>query len=517
MSNVPSEQPNLSPMDEQLVAYLDGELEPEAAKQVEELLASDGSARNRLSQLAASWDLLDQLPRATVDDMFTRTTVQMVAVAAEEELAQVNAAHPAVRRRRWLEGALATVVAAVIGFVIVSVGLPSENKALFRDLSVVHDLELYQEAGSLDYLVQLQKSRFLPDDSIDAPVGNSAINASDFHSAGSNTNSLRPVPQSIDERRAWVDALTPVEKLELRENFEKFNVLPPAQQQALRDFDHQLYADADAAQLHRVLHHYYDWLKTLSPVDRTRLKSESNIEQRFAQAKQLKSSQEQRVFTNLSQANWVPRDRDNMEVIKWLRSFVDHHRSELNELTEEGHGEGGKSDDPRRAARPPIMQAYNVWWAPLATKSAPVTDAEMEALVAKLSPERKQQFAAAGDRPARLSLIDKWIQRAIETQVLAQGGFRGGRRVNLDQLAAFEERDLTDKQRQELKELPPEQQFRKVLEWFTQSGRGGRGQRFPGGFQRPPDGQPGGPPPGNQPPGGPPPPRDSQGPGNDRA
>ena len=143
MSNVPSEQPNLSPMDEQLVAYLDGELEPEAAKQVEELLASDGTARNRLSQLAASWDLLDQLPRATVDDMFTRTTVQMVAVAAEEELAQVNAAHPAVRRRRWLEGALATVVAAVIGFVIVSVGLPSENKALFRDLSVVHDLELY--------------------------------------------------------------------------------------------------------------------------------------------------------------------------------------------------------------------------------------------------------------------------------------------------------------------------------------------------------------------------------------
>ena len=103
MSNAPSEQPNLSPLDEQLVAYLDGELEPQATKQVEELLAGDETARNRLSQLAASWDLLDQLPRATVDDLFTRTTVQMVAVAAEDELAQVNATRPSQRRRRWLE------------------------------------------------------------------------------------------------------------------------------------------------------------------------------------------------------------------------------------------------------------------------------------------------------------------------------------------------------------------------------------------------------------------------------
>src|SRR5689334_12512908 len=110
MSNVPSEKPKLELRDEQLVAYLDGELEPEAARQVEELLADDETARSRLNQLAASWDLLDQLPRATVDDMFTRTTVQMVAVAAEDELAQVNATQPALRRRRWLEGILATAI-----------------------------------------------------------------------------------------------------------------------------------------------------------------------------------------------------------------------------------------------------------------------------------------------------------------------------------------------------------------------------------------------------------------------
>jgi hypothetical protein len=513
MSNLPSEQPNLSPLDEQLVSYLDGELEPQAAKQVEELLASDETARNRLSQLAASWDLLDQLPRATVDDMFTRTTVQMVAVAAEDELAQVNAAQPAVRRRRWLEGALATLAAAVIGFVIVSVGVPSENDALVRNLTVVHDLELYQEAGNLEYLNQLQRSHLVGDESAEASPGAAAVSSTDAHTAGSAATVLRPIPKSTDERRAWIDALTPSEKLDLRENFEKFANLPAAQQQALRHFDEQLYADPNAAQLHRVMQRYYEWLRTLSAVDRTDLKNKSDAEQRFALAKQLKTQQEQRVFTNLSRGQVVPRDPDNIVVIHWLREFVESHKTELNALIEEIRPEGTKSSDPRRS-RPLIMQAYNLWWAPLTTKSAPVSDAEMKALVAQLSPERQQQFAAAADRAAQLSLLDKWIQRAVEAQFIAQGGFRAGRRVNLEGLAAFEEHDLTDKQRQELQDLPEGQRRRKLIEWFMQSAPRAGGQRFPGGFPRggPPDGpRPEGPPPRNQPP------REPPGPSNDRA
>ena len=253
MSNAPSEQPNLTPLDEQLVSYLDGELEPQDAKQVEELLAGDETARNRLSQLAASWDLLDQLPRATVDDLFTRTTVQMVAVAAEDELAQVNATQPSVRRRRWLEGALATAAAAMIGFAIVAVGLPSENKSLLNDLPVVQDLELYKELGSFDYLAQLQKSRLILDDAGEATAGAVVAPTDSRPGTGAAVTAIRPLPQSPDERRAWVAALTPAEKLELREHFEKFAALPAAQQESLRQFDEQVHTNANADPLHRLM------------------------------------------------------------------------------------------------------------------------------------------------------------------------------------------------------------------------------------------------------------------------
>jgi len=81
MSTEQSSNSNLDFLDEELVAYLDGELDSQATKRLEDLLASDEPARKRLSQLANSWELLDQLPRATVDDLFTRTTVKMVALA----------------------------------------------------------------------------------------------------------------------------------------------------------------------------------------------------------------------------------------------------------------------------------------------------------------------------------------------------------------------------------------------------------------------------------------------------
>src|SRR5262245_56721738 len=115
MSDIPQKLP-ADQFDEELVAYLDGELDSQAAQRLENLLATDERTRQRLNQMAVSWDLLDQLPRATVDDLFTRTTVEMVAVAAEDEIAQATATAPSQERRRWLVGGVATLLAAAAGF-----------------------------------------------------------------------------------------------------------------------------------------------------------------------------------------------------------------------------------------------------------------------------------------------------------------------------------------------------------------------------------------------------------------
>ena len=93
---------------EELVAYLDGELPDEAARLVEQRLATDDDYRRQLGELDQAWSALEALPTPTVDDKFARTTIEMVALAAQRDLTQQSTdgnrpspqANARVRRRR---------------------------------------------------------------------------------------------------------------------------------------------------------------------------------------------------------------------------------------------------------------------------------------------------------------------------------------------------------------------------------------------------------------------------------
>ena len=60
---------------EEIVAYLDGELSSEESARVERRLASDEAYRQQLQGIDRAWHALDDLPMATVDDRFSRTTL----------------------------------------------------------------------------------------------------------------------------------------------------------------------------------------------------------------------------------------------------------------------------------------------------------------------------------------------------------------------------------------------------------------------------------------------------------
>lgn len=143
---------------EELTAYLDGELDAVAVRQVEDRLAADPAYRDELTRLQRAWDLLDRLPRCTVGESFTRTTMEMVAVAAEEELAAQTAQLPRRRRRRGAAAAVGVAVAAVAGFVVGRQFWPDPNAALIRDLPVIENLEMYRQAESLEFLRRLHDS-----------------------------------------------------------------------------------------------------------------------------------------------------------------------------------------------------------------------------------------------------------------------------------------------------------------------------------------------------------------------
>ena len=63
-----------------LVAYLDGELDEHAARDLEARLANDPRARAEAETLRRTWELLDYLPRAEASGSFTHRTLERLAV-----------------------------------------------------------------------------------------------------------------------------------------------------------------------------------------------------------------------------------------------------------------------------------------------------------------------------------------------------------------------------------------------------------------------------------------------------
>ncbi len=75
-----------TPDEIEMSAYLDGELAASDAQRVEQKMADDEQYRQQLHSMQRAWDMLDELPTADVDDSFAQTTVEMISLAANEDL-----------------------------------------------------------------------------------------------------------------------------------------------------------------------------------------------------------------------------------------------------------------------------------------------------------------------------------------------------------------------------------------------------------------------------------------------
>ena len=146
-------------LEEQLVAYLDGELDDASSHRIEELLASDPNVRDTLEKLEGTWDLLDNLERAHVEEVFTRSTMEMVAVAAADDVQKAQAHEPRRRHRRWLIGGAGLLAAGAAGFLAVFLFRPDPNRKLLDDLPVLERLDDYRQIDSVEFLELLLENR----------------------------------------------------------------------------------------------------------------------------------------------------------------------------------------------------------------------------------------------------------------------------------------------------------------------------------------------------------------------
>jgi hypothetical protein len=137
----------IDPIDEQLVAYLDGELDDVEREDLENQLVADDSLRLRLNELQSGWEMLDSLPPSNVTEDFARTTVEMVA-ATESRLMQTQSSGRPWNRLGWF--AFVAAMATIFGGVGYSIPITLEKQ---RSLS---ELELLPLAEHLDaYLVDI--------------------------------------------------------------------------------------------------------------------------------------------------------------------------------------------------------------------------------------------------------------------------------------------------------------------------------------------------------------------------
>jgi anti-sigma factor RsiW len=141
---------------QQIVAYLDGELDAVANAEIEKRLADDAEFALRLQQLQRAWDLLDDLPRANNNIDFTRSTVELVTVSAEDDLQATKNLATQKKIQSWLIRSGLVSFAILLGWFLGDWYFGRAQRQLLRDLPVIHQFDEYRLTEDLEFLKQLQ-------------------------------------------------------------------------------------------------------------------------------------------------------------------------------------------------------------------------------------------------------------------------------------------------------------------------------------------------------------------------
>ncbi|TWT85417.1 hypothetical protein Pla123a_02240 [Posidoniimonas polymericola] len=250
------------PTRELLVAYLDGELSAEEAREVERRIGEDAELRREMQSLEKTWNALDDLPQETPSENFSRTTIEMVAVEAEREVAELTAAMPVVKRRRkW--GATALAAAAVVaGFFVMRGVVTAPDRQLAHDLPVLWGIEPLTQNADAEFLTLLAARQ---PSLVDRHAGDEVEQSADAWTEMANETS--------PERRARVAALTGVAQDRLQTAERQFLAMSQSKQAQLRE-RYQTYAAAELPpdRLHRVAMAYADWASRQTPNTRLELR-----------------------------------------------------------------------------------------------------------------------------------------------------------------------------------------------------------------------------------------------------
>src|SRR5438552_14163436 len=144
---------------ENLTAYLDGELDPKAAQDLEAKINVDPEARKEVDALRQAWGMLDYLPKAAPPAGFTHRTLERVTLDMGHAVTTGTMSAwrvPApVRALGWVLGiALMAGLGLGAGRLLFPKPGPSPDPdlELVRHLPVIENWRYYEKVDDMDFL-----------------------------------------------------------------------------------------------------------------------------------------------------------------------------------------------------------------------------------------------------------------------------------------------------------------------------------------------------------------------------
>lgn len=198
-------KPNESELiDEELTAYLDGELPASNAADLERRLVDDLPLRNRLASLRKAYDLLDDLPETPHNRNFTQSTIEMVVAdlkqSAPNTITPSEEIPPKLSWFGWPRILAPILSMLALGSAIGTIAAFLQVRGELSQLSLISNIPGLQDTSEIGVATELAKEKelieYLSDRYIDRAIPN--------------------LPTSVWQRRNWVRSLnqTQIAKLE---------------------------------------------------------------------------------------------------------------------------------------------------------------------------------------------------------------------------------------------------------------------------------------------------------------
>ena len=247
-------------LNEQLSAYIDGELSPEENLRLEKQLATDEKIRDQLEVLKRNWGVLEVLPRENVSSRFTASTVEMVAIRAAENptIGEPNTPGWVRLRPRWLIILTAAFLSGAVGYVAsstitkispISGLLENENTFLLKHLNFLEHFTEYQLTENIEFLKQLNEIEYF----------------SSRTKVAADPGIVQRKSASGEESRTRIHRMDLGERNRIHKNYLGFQALPKEEQEQLLLLHSDLLSLQNAEILSKVLITYSRWYQQLNP------------------------------------------------------------------------------------------------------------------------------------------------------------------------------------------------------------------------------------------------------------